>query len=40
MNLTTFGLLITLLGAGSGAVNLMRLCEHMERSGSRRARIA
>lgn len=39
--MTTFGLLITLLGAGSVAVNLMRLFEHMEHShGSRRARIA
>ena len=38
--MTTFGLLITLLGAGSVAVNLMRLFEHMERSGARRARTA
>lgn len=34
--MTTFGLLITLLGAGSVAVNLMRLFEHMEHSHSTR----
>ena len=34
--MTTFGLLITLLGAGSFAVNLMRLFERMEHT-SRRA---
>lgn len=39
--MTTFGLLITLLGAGSVAVNLMRLFDHMEHSHSaRRSRAA
>ena len=35
--MTTMGLLITLLGAGSVAVNLMRLFERMEHTHSRRA---
>lgn len=35
--MTTMGLLITLLGAGSVAVNLMRLFERMEHSHGRRA---
>ena len=35
--MTTIGLMITLLGAGSVAVNLMRLFERMERSNGRRA---
>ena len=34
--MTTIGLMITLLGAGSVAVNLMRLFDRMERSHSRR----
>ena len=39
--MTTFGLLITLLGAGSVAVNLMRLVDHLDRpQNSRRARTA
>ena len=39
--MTTFGLLITLLGAGSVAVNLMRLFERMEHAHSaRRTRTA
>ncbi len=35
--MTTFGLLLTMLGAASVAVNLMRLFERMERSCSRHA---
>jgi hypothetical protein len=35
--MTTIGLMITLLGAGSVAVNLMRLFDRMEHSHSRRA---
>lgn len=34
--MTTFGLLLTMLGAASVAVNLMRLFERMERTRSRR----
>ena len=34
--MTTFGLVMTLLGAASVAVNLMRLLERMEHSPSRR----
>jgi len=39
--MTTFSLMIILLGAGSIAVNLMRLFEHMEHpQGKRRTRSA
>lgn len=34
--MTTVGLLITLLGAGSVAVNLMRLFDHLEQPRHRR----
>ena len=39
--MTTFGLVMTLLGAASVAVNLMRLVDHLDRPhNSRRARTA